>query len=793
MTAADPFAELRSILESICEGRMTAAQSERLDELTLRSPAARRFYLEYIELHGNLHWDAAQGDSARDEAVRGDRTSEEPPSRETSSGELAIPRDEALAIERLTGYSIYRRSHSRRWTRSDLRLITVFGAAALLLLSIATWTAWRFRAPSIESAPIVSVNEPRLLTESGRVRPVDRGATKPAITRGRSSLPDSSATPRSSATDRRDAQPRRKTAMASFDSRRKVSVRTTALERPLQNMSSPLAGAPPRVVGTAAVLSRSPATGTQTFSEQEESTPLPVVPFIDSMIQNGWKAAGVEPSPIATDGEWLRRVYLDVVGHTPPEEAVNAFLVDPARDKRAAVVDRLLKDSAYPRNWATIWANALVGRPAPAPGVSREALEKYLRDSFAANIAWNEIVYELISAEGSADQNPATNFLLAHLNNDAVPATALTARLFLGIQLQCTQCHDHPFYKDQQNRFWELNSFFQQTEMVSRGPIDSAKQMAPLDEPARRPELVTRPIGGATFYETLRGEMRAAFPVYAGRRIDPGPAVNRRRELARLMTRGDDRQLALAMVNRMWQHFFGHGFTHPVDDMGAHNPPSHPEVLNRLAREFVATDYDLKQLIRWICATDAYQRTSSFGRKNWADDPTNGGAPLFSRVYLKPLTAEQLYDSLMVATRAKSSARTDWNEFGRRRQDWLRQFVINYGTDENDETSTLSGTISQALVMMNDPIVQGALTIEPGTLLYDVAHEVGDDDAKIRRLCRAALSRDPTEPELEAAREQLQTARDGATSKKDRIRADSRALQDLFWAYLNANEFALVH
>jgi uncharacterized protein DUF1553 len=309
----------------------------------------------------------------------------------------------------------------------------------------------------------------------------------------------------------------------------------------------------------------------------------------------------------------------------------------------------------------------------------------------------------------------------------------------------------------------------------------------------RLPELVTRKVGGPIYYETLRGEMRAAFPVYAGHKIDPGPAVNRRRELGRLIARGDDRQLALAMVNRTWQHFFGNGFTRPVDDMGPHNAPTHPEVLNRLAKEFIASGYNLKQLIRWIAATDAYQRASTLRPGNPSDDPTSGAAPFFSRVYLKPLTAEQLYDSLLVATRARSSARTDWNDVGLRRRDWVQQFVYSYATEENDEAAMPAGSVSQALMMMNDRIVAGALAVEPGTLLYDVVHDTADDAAKIRRLCRSALARNPTQTELDAALEHVHAMRDAAKSDKGRRQAEGSALEDVFWAYLNANEFALVH
>ena len=486
-------------------------------------------------------------------------------------------------------------------------------------------------------------------------------------------------------------------------------------------------------------------------------------------------------------------MYLDIVGHIPPEDVVDAFLVADGKAKRAELVDKLLQQPDYARNWATIWTNLLVGRQPRTPGVSREMLEKFLRDSFSSNVPWNEVVYELVSAEGTPEQNPATNFLLAHLNNDAVPATAMTARLFLGVQVQCTQCHDHPFQSDKQSHFWELKSFFQQTEMASKqAPAVMGAADAP-DQPAALPELVSRKVGGPLYYETRRGEMRVAYPVYAGHKIDPGPSVNRRRELARLIAKEDDRQVALSVINRSWQHFFAYGFTRPVDDMGSHNPPSNPEVLDRLADEFIASGYDMKQLCRWICTSDAYQRTGVLRLKNRSDDPSTGAQASFSGVYLKPMTAEQLYDSLLVATRAKSSARTDWNDAGRRRQDWVRQFVINYGTDENDEATVPSGSISQALLMMNDSIVHTALAAEPGTFLYDVAHDRVDDAAKVRRLCRSALSRDPNPAELSAALEQLQSESDAATSEKSRDVAETRALQDIFWAFLNANEFAFVH
>lgn len=795
-TAPDGFAEMRAILEALCEERLTDSQTARLEELALNDSAARRFYLEYIELHGNLHWDAAQGHLAGEHEIH--FTDEAPAPAPTPHG----PRSQGHRSQgrRLHGtVAISSESRETPTRRSGLPFVlaVVAGTAIAAALVAAVWAPSLSRRAAHEPSAVAVEPHARALPQKHAAAGDERrqrSASAPAGA-GDAARPKTSATSTrlSAATVAAHRRPARFQLAVAKNSGQASKAVLLPIELNRSRIPSPHKPA------------ELPASSGA--SDEDRQGPASLIAFVDARIRGGWKSAGIEPSPLATDEEWIRRVYLDVVGHIPPEEAVDAFLKNDGENKRAAVVDRLLRDSGYARNWATVWANLLVGRQPRTPGVRRDELEKFLRDSFAANTPWNETVYALVSAEGAADQNPAANFLLAHLNQDAVPATALTARLFLGVQVQCTQCHDHPFTKDKQDRFWELNSFFQQTDVVSRAPLSRETASAgiatagsPSEEvasmetvPASVPEIVTRKVGGPIYYETLRGEMRAAFPVYAGHKIDPGPTVNRRRELGRLIARGDDRQLALAMVNRTWQHFFGHGFTRPVDDMGPHNAPNNPEVLNRLAKEFVASGYDFKQLVRWICATDAYQRASTLDAGNASDDPTTGTAPLFSRVYLKPLAAEQLYDSLLVATRAKSSARTDWNDVGRRREDWVRQFVYSYATEENDEAALPAGSISQALTMMNDRIVEGALAIEPGTLLFDVVHDATDDAAKIRRLSRSALARDPTQAELHAALARLHAARTAARSDKGRDQAAANALADVFWAYLNANEFALVH
>ena len=510
-----------------------------------------------------------------------------------------------------------------------------------------------------------------------------------------------------------------------------------------------------------------------------------IVAAINKGIHDGWEAAELLPSPIADDAEWIRRVHLDLVGHIPPPDVVEEFLKDPRDNKRAFKVNELLDDPAYVRHFATVWTNLLVGRSTEREReVDRFAVHRFLRESFARNRPWSEVVYDLVSAEGPAEENGASGFLLAHLNNQAVPATAITARLFLCKQVQCTQCHKHPWNESEQSEFWELNSFFQQTGIERRR----------LELPGGRSRvtraLVSKPQGGPMFYEDLHGVMQAAYPKFSGVKVSPKQNINRRRELAELMTTGESTQLAKAMVNRTWAHFFGYGFTRPVDDMGPHNMPSHPELLDRLAKEFAQSRYDVKQLIRWICLSDPYQRTSQFSAGNGRDNPSIGETPMFSRMYVRSMTAEQLYDSLLIASKAQMAAGSSWDDIQRQRQAWLQQFVTAFETDENDEETQFEGTIPQVLLLMNSELVEQAVRPKQGTYFAAVLYGPGSETDKIRRLCVAALSRQPTPQELAAARKLLKLRRAAANNNP---RAAVEALQDIFWAFLNSNEFILVH
>ena len=426
---------------------------------------------------------------------------------------------------------------------------------------------------------------------------------------------------------------------------------------------------------------------------------LTMVEFIDERIATGWEEAEVVPSAVASDAEWLRRVYLDLAGHIPPVQVTAHFIKNNHPRKREEMTSSLLEHPSYASHFSTIWTNLLIGHSLPRD-VDRESLLHFLHESFKENRPWNEIVADLISAEGDATENGAANFLLAHLNNEAVPATAISARLFLGTQVQCTQCHDHPFNDWKQNQFWELNCFFKQT-VKEKGTV------------RKKAKLVSRSIGGPTFYENRRGLMKAAYPQFSEVKIDPDATINRREQLAQLMAHGEKTLLAEAFVNRLWSHFMGYGFTHPIDDMGPHNAPTHPELLDRLTREFVRSGYDVKQLVVWICNSRPYQLTSQFNAKNYPDNPETGVAPLFSRVYIKAMTAEQLYDSLLVVLSDHSGSQLNRSLLTNARQDWLQQFVYAFDTEENNELMDFNGTIPQALMMMNGDLIQNVMRSHP--------------------------------------------------------------------------------
>jgi hypothetical protein len=522
----------------------------------------------------------------------------------------------------------------------------------------------------------------------------------------------------------------------------------------------------------------------------------PQVEKIDMAMQAGWADAGVKPSPAEDELKWCRRVYLDLIGRIPSFEELAEFAKDKTPSKKLNLVQKLLNDDRYTEeyanHWGTVWTNTLIGRNGGMEDrtlTDRSGMQKYLRDAFARNKPYNDMVYELVTATGSTKPgtegfNGATNFLAMKVNEEVgTQATAAVSRIFLGLQVQCTQCHNHPFNQWKQQKFWEFNAFFRQTRALRRfvsgtRDVDHA-------------ELVNQDFSGeggrpdqAEIYFQLRnGLTKVAYPVFIdGTEIGKSgfvEQVNRREELGKLMMQSPF--LDKAIVNRMWSHFLGYGFTKPIDDIGPHSPTSFPELFEELSNDFRNSSYDLKQLMVWITMSQPYQLSSRMTSNNETDDPSQGETPKFSHFYTRQMSAEQLFQSLAVATQANRKGSLE--EQSRRRDEWMKQFVVAFGTDEGDETTTFNGSIPQSLMMFNGELIREAISTESGSWLGSIAQQKGSVADKVQVLFLTGLGRRPRSEELSIAN-QLLVAR-----KNDM----GGMLQDLWWAILNSNEFIFNH
>jgi len=520
-----------------------------------------------------------------------------------------------------------------------------------------------------------------------------------------------------------------------------------------------------------------PAVGKPAYAEYSR--------LINEKLAEKWQANKLTPSPRCTDYEFIRRASLDIIGRIATPKEVREFLKDPPEIRRAWLIERLLKSEEYAKNFGNMWTVLLMTRSGatdPARSVYHEQMRDWLEKRFAENMSWKEIVIQLLTASGkTSKENGAVNYVLSNLGEpipagnqeghfNMVPVTARTTRLFLGIQTQCTQCHDHPFNPGKQLNFWGVNAFFRQVDR--KGAMAMRDREPPVLELTDDPSLDS---SGMVFYENRRGVVWSTKPYFFLDKVRlSSPETNRRQKLAELITSSDYFQKAY--VNRMWMHFMGRAFTNPVDDFGEHNEPSHLELLDELAAAFAHYGYDTKPLIRWICNSNAYSLSSVANKTNASSELE----PLFGRMLLKSMTPEQLFESLIVATQAEMFESKLARE--KLRQEWLKDLTANFGDDEGNEV-TFNGTVVQALMMMNGGNLNKAIASK-GHLVNLVKR--GNATAILDYLYMAALNRPPTAGE---AVKIMQIYRIAPVKNKDGL----SFWQDLFWALLNSNEFILNH
>ncbi len=507
-----------------------------------------------------------------------------------------------------------------------------------------------------------------------------------------------------------------------------------------------------------------------------------------------WKEQGVTPSEFASDLKWVRRVYLRLIGRVPTTNELTPFFDGKSGpDKRETLVNRLLFSSQYSeeylQHWTNLWTNTLIGRHGGTgkDKANRAGLAKYIYASLQANKPYNQIVRELIAATGDSRPdsdrfNGAVNFLLASVNgDDTTLATARTTSIFLGQKLQCAQCHNHPSSDIAQNQFWEMDAYFSQLHISPTSKDEqSGYSLSNKDF-----QGVETPGGDAgNYFEQSNGVARLAFPAFLGH---PEPSASgavdnfdRRSRLAALVSNSP--LLERTLVNRMWSHFFGYGFTSNVDDMGPHVQVSHPQLLESLANQTRANKHNLKSVLKWLALSDPFLRSSIYSPSNGIDSPELGDQPLFSRYYSRQLEPEEVYQSLLALS---GTLRTP-DSFGQQQlaqRSWLGQFTRQRETDEAEEISSFKGDIQQSLILMNGELMKKATKLESKTVLGKIVASANLTQVKVQQLFMAALARHPSKEELAKIKQlSLQAPAD-----------EQQFLQDIWWALLNSSEFILDH
>lgn len=552
--------------------------------------------------------------------------------------------------------------------------------------------------------------------------------------------------------------------------------------------------------------------------------------------------------------------YLPKDANGQPLTEIPGLRFSKTMEKTASGKDRERRginyNDAYAEHFAELWTTWMLTR-SNTHATYREQFHIWLTQQFAKaspnarsdypeGKPWNKIVYDLVSATGKSNVNGSVIFVIRHLGDpivaeqgqrpdfnkdgkyDAVPITSRVTKLFLGLQSQCVQCHDHPFHKEYlQSDFWGVNAFFRQTERSgTTNPPNLRGGITP-------PPLVLSDVGewnseGVVLYERRDGQRRASFPIMIRdlAQFERGDAPNkrlvketipeglagksRREVLAQWITEHDN--FGRAFVNRMWGHLFGRGLNEEpaVDDFNSNNKLIHAELLDYLAEEFKKYNYDPKKLLEWICTSDAYN-LSHVANPKFVDPEFD---PYFARMPLKAMSPEVLFDSIAIATRAE--ARKNPEQYKELKRTFGQKLTQNFGDDEGNEVS-FNGTVVQALLLMNGREINeeiGNVTRKgvDGVVAEVVKRKGANPRSIYNDLFLMTLSRPITAeefPRLEAVRKGNATINLGApatASPKDErppkaatIRipgtgeGDVAFYQDVFWALLNSNEFLLNH
>jgi hypothetical protein len=503
---------------------------------------------------------------------------------------------------------------------------------------------------------------------------------------------------------------------------------------------------------------------------------------IDLLLNKALEADKVKTSPLTSDEQFIRRVTLDLTGRLPLPADVTEFLADRSPDKRARLIDRLLDSEEFCSHWGRYWHDVIISRATDERikrlGITR-AFELWMAEQLKARRSWNQIARDMITVEGALKYGPdntdtsngAAVFLLCHQGQEAaVERAAETSRVFLGIQIQCAQCHDHPSDIWKREQFHQLTAFYARlTERLIRmqggNRIEGIQLISRPNGEHQMPNLADPKKSTTIMPKHLTGEP------YSGGRADS----DRRKALADWVTAEDNYWFAAAFANRIWGELMGQAFYQPVDAMGPLQQATYPDVLLRLAASFRASGYDIRELYRLIANTEAYQRQIRLGDS--ADEHLQ-----FAGVYPSRLNGDALWESLQgVLGPMQAGPRPQATGPAARflnRNSIERQFKDLFGFDPSTKPDEVEGSIPQALMLMNNPAINNQMRATGNTVLAKLLRAYPQDDDAIRMLYLRTLARKPTTAEFDTCKHYIAE-----------VGNRNEAFEDLLWTLINSTEF----
>lgn len=491
---------------------------------------------------------------------------------------------------------------------------------------------------------------------------------------------------------------------------------------------------------------------------------------LDELITAGLRESDAAMCAPVSDSHFLRRASLDLVGRQPTPEELEAFLADGSADKRSRVVERMLASDEFGRNWAAYWSDTISFhvQPPELTFLNYEPFEKWLAERLNENTSWDRIVTEILTGTGKVADNPAATFVAYH-QGDSVQLAAETTRIFLGLQIQCAQCHDHPFDDWQREQFHELAAFFARSRV--KMPWNEGAETVVSDK--GKGEYV---MPDAMDPRKKGTEVVPAF--LSIQKIEKGLSdLERRRALARFVVAPENEWFSKAYVNRIWARLMGRGFYEPVDNIGQYQPQLMPEVHAALTESFRDSGYDVKAFFRLVMNTQAYQRGL----------PQDSGSPESPFAAARPtqLRGDEVFQSLVTAIGLPNVTPPPMKATAEVRfpppPKSTREIVSEtFGYDPSLRPEAVSRTLSQAMLLMNNEQLQAQINADPesGTDLSELLRDEADNRAAVERLFLMVLARTPSEREMTIALEHIASLDDRGT-----------AFEDLLWSLINSTEF----